>query len=47
MIEWILTFIAYGAIILAIVLYFKDKHTECNQNCRQGRNCNCEDKENG
>lgn len=42
MINWLLTFIAYGSIILAIVIIFKE-NTKCNQDCRQGRDCDCED----
>lgn len=38
--NWLLTFIAYGAIIVAIVLFVKE-NTDCNQECRQGRDCDC------
>ena len=40
MINWLLTFMAYGAIIMAIVLYFKE-NKYCNQDCQQGRDCEC------
>lgn len=42
MLNWLLTFIAYGAILAVIVIYVKD-NINCNRNCRQGRDCDCED----
>lgn len=39
MIEYVLTFIAYGAIVLAIVLFMRGTDVGCNRDCRQGSDC--------
>lgn len=42
MLENILAAIAYGAIILAIVIFLKGSGSDCTQECNQGRSCDCD-----
>lgn len=44
MLEYILAFIAYGSIIflISIIWMFTRINYKCNQDCRQGRDCDCD-----
>lgn len=47
-INTILALVAYAAIITAIVIFVKGARLEnnsCNQDCNQGRKCDCEKQE--
>lgn len=44
MIEYLLVLLAYGSIAAAIVIFLRGA-TDCNQDCNQGRNCDCTDDE--
>lgn len=41
--EILLAVVAYGAIVVSVVLFCKNIHDNCNQDCRQGRDCDCDD----
>lgn len=41
MIEYLLVLLAYGSIAAAIVIFLRDP-TDCNQDCNQGRDCDCD-----
>lgn len=35
--------IAYAAIIAVIVIVMRNTRNNCNQDCQQGRDCDCDD----
>ena len=39
--EIVLALIAYSAIIAVIVIFCQGVRSNCNQDCRQGRDCDC------
>lgn len=43
MFEYILAGLAYGAIIVAVILFLKGSDSNCTQECNQGRTCDCKD----
>lgn len=43
MFEAMLAIVAYGSVVVAIVLFMRSGYSDCNQDCIQGRRCDCDD----
>lgn len=41
--EILLAIIAYAAVIASIVIFCRGVNGDCNQDCNQGRKCDCDD----
>lgn len=42
MFEAMLAIVAYGSVVAAIVLFMRNRRSDCNQECDQGRKCDCD-----